>query len=319
MLLVTGGTGFVGSQLLEELASKGTLTRAVVRRPLPEGLRGTSVQAFFADLQTGSGLSEAMRGISRVIHLAGCTKALRRSDYYNGNVVAARNVAEAARGTAVRIVHVSSLAAAGPGSGVREEDEPHPVSEYGRSKLEGEQMVRAVIPDAVIVRPPAVYGPRDTDIFQIFKSVAKGISAEIAGGERWLSFIYVKDLVKGLIAALESPVSAGKTYYLAHPKPAKWGDLTGIAARVMGRPAPRVIRMPLAAAQAVGVCAELWSRCTGRPGIISRDKIQEARFPAWTCDPGRASRELGFEAATSLEAGVALSLAWYKEAGWLKY
>jgi dihydroflavonol-4-reductase len=319
MLLVTGGTGFVGSHLLEELASRGVAARALVRRPLPERLRGTSVEACFGDLKTGSGLSEALRGVTGVIHLAGCTKALRRSDYYAGNVQATKNLVEAAGGLGLPFIHVSSLAAAGPGSGVREDDQPNPVSEYGRSKLQGEQTVRTAIPGAVIVRPPVVYGPRDTDVFQIFKSVAQGVSAEIAGGDRWFSSIYVKDLVLGLIAALDSPSSAGRTYYLAHRKPATWSDLTGIAARAMGRPAPRVIPVPIGVARAIGACAELWSRCTGKPGIISRDKILEARFPAWTCDPSRAMRELGFDADTSLEEGVAGALAWYKEAGWLKY
>jgi dihydroflavonol-4-reductase len=319
MLLVTGGTGFVGSHLLDELASRGIAARALVRRPLPERLQGTSVEAFFGDLKTGSGLSEALRGVSGVIHLAGCTKALRRSDYYDGNVLSTKNLVEAAKRFGLRFVHVSSLAAAGPGSGVREDDQPNPVSEYGRSKLQGEQGVRAAIPGAVIIRPPVVYGPRDTDVFQIFKSVAQGVSAEIAGGDRWLSWIYVKDLVLGLIASLESPAAAGRTYYLAHRKPATWGDLTGIAARAMGRPAPCVIRVPIGVARAVGACAELWSRCTGRPGIISRDKILEARFPAWTCDPSRAARDLGFEAPTSLEEGVTSTLAWYREAGWLKF
>ena len=319
MLLVTGGTGFVGSHLLEELASRGIATRALVRRPLPERLHGTSVEACAGDLRTGSGLSEALAGVSGVVHLAGCTKALRRSDYHDGNVLATRNLVEAAKGRSLRFVHISSLAAAGPGSGVREDDPPNPVSEYGRSKLQGEQTVRASIPGAVIIRPPVVYGPRDTDVFQIFKSVAQGFSAEIAGGDRWFSSIYVKDLVLGLLAALELPAAAGRTYYLAHRKSATWSDLTGIVARAMGRPAPRVIRVPMGVAHAVGACAELWSRCTGRPGIISRDKILEARFPAWTCDPSRAFRELGFEAATSLEEGVAGALAWYREAGWLKY
>jgi nucleoside-diphosphate-sugar epimerase len=273
MLLITGGTGFVGSHLLEVLASRGIPARALVRRPLPPSLQQTTVEAFFGDLKTGSGLSEALRGVTSVLHLAGCTKALRRSDYYDGNVQATKNLVNAVKGRRLRFVHVSSLAAAGPGSGVREDDQPNPVSEYGRSKLEGEQTVRQAIPDAVIIRPPVVYGPRDTDVFQIFKSVAHGVSVEIAGGDRWFSSIYVKDLVLGLIASLESPAAPGRTYYLAHPKPATWGALTGIAARAMGRPAPRVIRVPMGVAKAVGVCAELWARCTGRPGIISRDKV----------------------------------------------
>jgi nucleoside-diphosphate-sugar epimerase len=94
--------------------------------------------------------------------------------------------------------------------------------------------------------------------------------------------------------------------------------LGAIAARIMSRK-PRVLRVPVALANAVGYGAELWSRATRKPGIISREKIVEARCPSWTCDTRRAASELGFQAATPLEAGLAATLAWYKEAGWLQY
>jgi nucleoside-diphosphate-sugar epimerase len=86
----------------------------------------------------------------------------------------------------------------------------------------------------------------------------------------------------------------------------------------MGRD-PRVLRVPVAVAHAVGYSAEVWSRITRKPGIVSREKVAEAQCMSWTCDSGRAAAELGFQAATSLEDGLAETLAWYKEAGWLKY
>ena len=90
------------------------------------------------------------------------------------------------------------------------------------------------------------------------------------------------------------------------------------AAAIMRR-RPRVLRVPLSLAHGVGYCAELWSRVTRTPGIISREKILEARCAAWICDHRRAAAELQFEAPTSLSAGLAKTLAWYKEAGWLQY
>ena len=80
---------------------------------------------------------------------------------------------------------------------------------------------------------------------------------------------------------------------------------------------PRTIVLPRAAAFAAGCLAEAWSRVSRKPGIISRDKIREAAYARWTCSADRARRELGFTAATSIEEGVALSIAWYKEHGWL--
>jgi len=318
MILVTGGTGFIGGHLLEKLSAAGEGVRCLLRRdprrPLPPG-----VDVVRGDLLAPYGLEAALSGVDTVIHLAGVTKALRPADYYAGNLRATENLASALQGRPIRLVHVSSMAAAGPGSAVGEDAEPRPVSHYGRSKLEAERAVRALLPDAVIARPTVVYGPRDTDVYQILKSVTKGITLEISGPERWFSAIYVKDLVNALCEAAWNPRAAGRTYYFAHRQPFAWRELAETAARIMRRRPPRVIRVPYAAAWTVGWCAETWARISGRPGIVSRDKIAEARCASWTCDVRRASAELGFEARVTLQAGLAESLAWYREAGWLTY
>nr|MDP9115378.1 sugar nucleotide-binding protein [Acidobacteriota bacterium] len=218
----------------------------------------------------------------------------------------------------IRMVHVSSLAAMGPsldGTPVREDDEARPVTHYGKSKLEGERNVRRLVPDAVIVRPPVVYGPRDRDVFQILKPLSRGLAVQIGGGERWFNAIYVGDLVEGLIAAA---TASSRTYFLANSTPVSWGELRDSAARIMGGSA-RVLRVPAGIAYMAGLGAEVWARLTGTPGIVSRDKVTEALCPYWTCDTRRAAAEMGFEARTSLDAGLALTLQWYREAGWLKY
>jgi nucleoside-diphosphate-sugar epimerase len=316
MTVITGGTGFIGAHLLEMMSAAGESVRALVRRKTSLPL---NVEYVSCDLARGGGFEEALRGADTVIHLAGVTKALRTADYYTGNLTATENLARAAVGRGMRFVHVSSLAAAGPsadGRPVVEDAEALPITHYGKSKLEAERAVRHALPDAVIVRPPVVYGPRDRDVFQLLKSISRGMVLEIAGGDRWFSAIYVKDLCRGLLVAARSPNAVGQTYYLAHAKPLSWSEFGAAAARILGR-TPRVVRVPVMAAQAVGVCAELWSRVTGKPGILSREKIREARCENWTCDPQRATEELGFTAETGIEAGLAETLAWYREAGWL--
>lgn len=325
MILLTGGTGLVGSHVLERLRADGTPVRCLVRpkpaRALDAGSLGAT-EIVAGDLETGAGLREALAGVETVIHLAGVTKALRREDYYDGNVRATTNLLVALAGSSARLVHVSSLAAIGPAESARlpvdEETEPHPLTHYGKSKLEGERLVRASRPDAVIVRPPVVYGPRDTDVFQVLKPVSKGWSFQMTGGERWFSAIYVGDLAAELVRLAASQTGAGRTYYLAHQRPVSWKGLAECAARIMGVKL-RVLRIPPVLALAVGACAEAWAQITDRPGIISREKIAEGRCAAWTCDTERARAELGFEAATDLEHGLAETLAWYKEAGWLSY
>jgi nucleoside-diphosphate-sugar epimerase len=321
MVLVTGGTGFIGTHLLERLAASGVAVRALVRRGRVSRTLPAGVETVSGDLASGVGVEEAMAGADTVIHLAGATKALRTADYYTGNVEATRRLVRLLPANGTRLVHVSSLAAVGPaddGVPITEDAEPHPLTHYGKSKLEAERLVRDLVPDAVIVRPPVVYGPRDTDVFQLLRSISRGVVIEIAGGPRWFSAIYVKDLVEGLLAAAHSPNANGRTYFLAHAKPVTWEELGSVAAAIMRR-TPRTVKIPFAMAYAVGALAEVLAALTGRPGIVSREKVLEARCAAWTCDTSRACRELGFVAPTGLETGMAATLAWYKEAGWLTY
>jgi len=319
MILVTGGTGFIGSHLLDRLSALGEPARCLLRRKARPRRLPAGIEAAYGDLIGGEGVEEAVRGADTVIHLAGVTKALAARDYYAGNVRATETLLRALAGRAIRLVHVSTLAAIGPsadGTPVDEDAQPRPLTHYGKSKLEAERVVRALAPDAVIVRPPVVYGPRDTDVFQMLRSISKGWVMEIGGGERWFSAIYAGDLVEGLLAATRG--TPGRAYFLAHPQPVSWSELGAAAARIMARQ-PRVVRVPPLVAYAVGLGAEAWSRITRKPGIISREKVAEARCRWWTCDTRRAAAELGFEARTPLDAGLARTLAWYKEAAWLKY
>jgi len=330
MILVTGGTGFIGSHLMELLLARGERVRALTRR---NSLNKASlfpnspVEVFRTDLIDGVDLSRGLSGVDTVIHVAGVTKALSIAEYYDGNVRATENLARAVavvserEGRPIRFVHVSSLAAVGPGSDatpVTEDAEPHPVTHYGKSKREGERVVRAILPDAVIVRPPAVYGPREKDMFQVLRSVNRGLVMQIAGGERFFSAIYVTDLVDGIIAAALTPRADGRTYFLAHAQTARLSEFVGIAARIMGRK-PRMVSVPLFAAYAIGWCAEIGASLTRKPGIVSRDKMGDLQFRYWVCDTRRAQEEIGFLAPTNLAEGLDRTLAWYREAGWLKW
>jgi nucleoside-diphosphate-sugar epimerase len=322
MILVTGGTGFIGSHLVDRLLEKKELFRVLARRP-------GSVKNMIAsrgDLATGEGIVAALEGVDTVIHLAGTTKTLAPGGYWLGNVVAAENLARAigAAGRPIRVVHVSSLAAVGPapdGEAVTEADQPRPVSLYGKSKLEGERRMRAHVPQAIVIRPPVVYGPRDTDVFQIVKSASRGLALRISGGrsggENWFSAIYVRDLVDGILLAAASPSAAGKTWFLAHPKPVSFTDTIADIARAIGR-TPRIVTIPPPAAYAAGACAEALSWLTRKPAILSRDKVREMVRTRWVCSSDRARSELGFEAATDFREGIEKSIAWYRMAGWLR-
>jgi nucleoside-diphosphate-sugar epimerase len=326
-VLVTGATGFIGSHLVERLLAEGARVRCLLRPLSPRGgslrhLPGPEAKPVLGDLLSGEGLEAALDGADLVFHLAGVTKALHSGDYYLGNVTATERLLQGMSSGRARLIHVSSLAAMGPspdGIPLNEDAEPHPLTHYGKSKFEGEQALRrsGVFERATIIRPPVVYGPRDVDVFQVFKAAASGAQVRIGRPESYFSFIYVADLVDGLILAAQHH-AAGRTYFLANPNPASWTEFGATAALTMVKKIRTVI-LPVWAAYLAGSFADLLSRLTGRPGILSRDKILDARQRYWTCDPGRAAAELGFHAQTSLREGVAATLEWYREAHWLNY
>ncbi len=195
-------------------------------------------------------------GAGTVIHLAGVVRAGRESEFDEGNRQGTANLVAAVKEVAptTRLVHVSSLAAAGPSpepEGRAPDDPPAPISAYGRSKLGGETEVAALGQSTwwCILRPPGVYGPRDTDIFEFFKMASRGLAA-IPAGERWLTMVYVADVVRAVLAAAAIG-GHGEIYHLGEPSPQRLDDIFDqLAAGGAGR--VRVIRVPSAIIRAAG-------------------------------------------------------------------
>jgi dihydroflavonol-4-reductase len=324
---VTGATGFVGSHLAERLVSTGARVRCLLRKTSSQRyLPATGLDFAYGDLASGAGVDEALEGAGVVFHVAGVTKARSESEYFAGNLSGTVNLLRACERMATpprRIVHVSSLAAVGPspdGTPLTEDAPPRPLTWYGRSKLAAEAAVGAsrLASRTVIVRPPVVYGPRDTDVFEVFRSIAQGFMILIGRQEACFSYTHAGDLADALIAAAGA-AEGGKTYFVANPEPVSWTAFAKVAAKAMGRDDVRFVHAPLVAAYAAGWCAEAASRLRGRPGILSRQKIVEARCPYWTCNSSRARTELALGPPRPLATGVAETLRWYKDEGWLKF
>jgi nucleoside-diphosphate-sugar epimerase len=323
-VLLTGASGFVGSHILDSLRVRGVAT-AIILRP-DSNRRLIESHLSHVTVRTGSlndpeSLGTAMQDVTHVIHCAGCTKALRVSEFYEVNQIGTRHVVEAVNRQSERIqrlVHISSLAAGGPASQARpacEDDPPHPVSEYGRSKLAGEEEVRSACkPDYVILRPPAAYGPCDTGFLPLFKAVKKHVLPRFGGGRQQLSLVFAKDLAEAAVTCLTHPAAAGKTFYTASPEVLTALALADEIAHQMGT---WTLPLPLPTAALWPLCCfqEAVSRLTGKPNLLSRQKYAELRAPGWVCDPSRLRRELGFVCATTLKNGITETLAWYQQQG----
>lgn len=325
LTLLTGATGFIGSHVAERLVSEGRRLRCLVRpgRRLPPWLDPTRCEIIEASLLDREAVRSAIRGVRTVIHIAGVTKAKRPSEYARGNVESTRNLLDAAGQLPDldRFSFISSLTVAGPSPDghLLDESEPErPLTAYGRSKLEAERLVTAAasrMPISVI-RPPAVYGPRDRDTLEMFRWVRYGISPAIGGPDKSLSLIHVHDLADAIRAAAYDPRAVGRVYYAADPAPHPFSELMSIIARVVGRRPVRV-HFPRWLLFTVAGAVEAISFFGPKPAVLSIDKARDMSQDHWVCSPRRISEELGIRSSTPLEQGLRDTYAWYRQNSWL--
>jgi nucleoside-diphosphate-sugar epimerase len=190
------------------------------------------------------------------------------------------------------------------------------VSEYGQSKLAGEVELRQHCKVAfTILRPPAVYGPRDSEFLGLFKAVNSHLLPR-PGVDQALSLVFVKDLAEATVGCLENPAAVGKTYFVAAREIAS-GRL--IAEKIAARMQHWTLPCPLPVSVLWLFCLgqTIGSRVTGRPSLLNLQKFPEVRAAGWVCDPSRFETEIGYQCRTTLNSGITETLSWYRQNRWL--
>ncbi len=328
---VTGGTGFVGSHLVEELLRRGYgEVRCLVRSRLKwlEGLDVVPVRATLSDVVA---LWEALAGVDYVYHVGGVTRARDWATFERNNVRATLDLLGAVKQAAPgvkKVLLTSSLAAVGrcPDGVAIEETPLRPISRYGRSKAEMENAVRArhdlpasfaeALPLAV-VRPPAVYGPPERDILTFFKTVKRGICPVVGGGdEDALSLVHARDLVRGMVDCAEAEDTVGETYFIGSEQAYSWNQVKHATTEALGTRA-LTVPVPGALVGAVGAVAEGMGRLVGQYPPLNREKAREIRHACTICSVEKAKRAFGYRQEVPLDEGVRETIAWYRREGWL--
>ncbi len=326
-VFVTGATGFVGSHLVDALLKRGDEVVCLVRNEtkfhglFPE----TAPQLIRGDLGDADAIRAGCEGAAVIYHSAALTTARSRREFFSANADATRRVIEAASDASPglqRFVYVSSQAAAGPsaiGSPKRESDPAQPVSDYGSSKLAGEQLVRQSGIPWTILRPSAVYGPRDRSFLTVFKIARFPLFPTLASADQELSLVYIDDLIGALVTVIDRPETVNRTYFACHAEV--------VTSRVLARVFYQAVRSVEAESDARPVIVALpgWltraimgvsgaaAKLSGRATMVSSDKAKELLAAAWTCSPAAIRQDTGWVATVPLESGVRKTVRWYRE------
>jgi nucleoside-diphosphate-sugar epimerase len=304
-VLVTGATGFVGSHIAQAFVEAGYEVRVGARASSNERwISGLDTERVPLDLDgSAEDLSRAVQNVDVVVHAAGITRAGRPGDYYLVNAGGTRSVATAA-------LLISSLAARGP------DGRDHPESDYGRSKLEAESHLRVLSGrmEAVVLRPAAVYGPRDTDLLPLFRMARAGWLT-VPSGAALLQPVYVQDAARAALAATREPVGFGP-FPVAENRRYTWRDVAAGLERALGRTV-RAVRLPAGAFVLAGRMAEWAARPLSAVPILDERRSRDLALNAWTCDVSGTEEALGWRAEVPLFEGLERTARWYGQVGWL--
>jgi nucleoside-diphosphate-sugar epimerase len=292
-----------------------------VRRPeKAAALRALGCRLVAGALGDEAAALALAEGADVVFHVAGCVAARSEAEFRRVNRDGTACLARAsARAGVARFLLVSSLSVTGPsrpGHPVDEASGPGPVTAYGRSKKEGEDAVRAAGVPFTVVRPPAVYGPRDRAFLPLFRAASHGVVPLLGDGAQELTLVHASDLAGALVAAATSGATLGGTYHAGHPALVTQRGLAAAVGRAVGRPV-RCPTLPAPLVRGVLGVAGGVGRALGRPPLLDGDKANELLAPGWACSSEALRRDAGWAAAIPLDRGLAQTARAYREAGWL--
>jgi len=315
---ITGATGFIGRHVADSLAARGVAVTAIVR-PGSRHQPPRDAAVAHAPLEPAA-LRQAFTGMDAVIHLAGVVSSVSAQTFFDVNAEGTRAVAVAARDAGARLVHVSSLAAAGPAPASapsRESDPPRPITPYGASKLESERIVLATDGlRSIILRPGVVYGPTDKAVLPLFQAATRGLLPLVGRPDAAYAFVHVDDVVRAVVAAVDKTAISGPVF-VAHETPVTARDLIDAIQAAVGREG-RVIPVPLALTRALALAGDVAGRVLGRPMTLNSWRYAEMAAAGFVCRVDRLRDELGAAASIGLREGMARTGEWYRKAGWLR-
>ena len=324
-VLVTGGSGFLGSHVAEQLVKLGHDVRALVRKSSNKKFLESleRVELATGSVEDAKAVADAVVGVDAIVHSAALVKAKDEDEFFATNVQGTRNLIEAAKKHApkiARFVHVSSLEAAGPsadGAPVPV-DQEKPLTRYGRSKLASEKVVleaKGELP-VVVLRPGGIYGPRDQEIADAFRSVKRGVLPLVGKGDTRYSLIYGPDAARACVRALTAAVPSGRVFFLSDGRVYPQREMMEIIEKAWGRRAFVRTGMPHGVISAVSLFVEGYGKVRNKAVMLTREKSAMLGHH-WVCGKDDIQEALGWKPEVSFEDGAKETARWYEEQGWM--
>lgn len=332
-ILITGASGFIGSFIVEEALNRGYEVWAGVRSTSSRKyLKDKRIRFVELDFNNDRDLRAQLSGHKGtyskwdyIVHCAGVTKCKNKAEFERSNYLHTKNFVEALLDLGMvpkLFVYVSTLGTFGP---VREKDFlpikdtdiQSPNTAYGRSKLLAEKYIQSV-PEFpyVFLRPTGVYGPREKDYFLMAKSIKNHLDFAAGFGRQDITFIYVKDLVRVMFAAIDKGM-ARKAYFVSDGKVYASRAFSDHIQKELGNPFVIHVKCPLFILKVVSLLAELGASVLGKSSTLNADKYKIMKQRNWQCDITPLMNDLEYEPEYDLEKGVKETIAWYKKEGWL--
>lgn len=327
-ILITGGSGFIGSFIVEEALNRNMETWVAVRSSSSRKfLQDTRIRFIELDFSSEENLRKQLAGhkFDYVVHAAGVTKCLDKNDFFRMNTNGTANLVNVLSEPdrmPRRMVFLSSLSIFGaireqqPYKDIEPTDQPKPNTAYGESKLKAERIVTESGIPSVILRPTGVYGPREKDYFMMAKSIKGHVDFAVGYKQQDITFVYVKDVVQAVFLALDRG-KPGSAYFLTDGEVYQSATFSKLIHEALGRPWWIRITAPVWVLRVITFFGDAIAHITGKISALNNDKYHILKQRNWRCNIRPAINELGFAPEYNLKKGVRETIEWYKANGWL--
>lgn len=326
-ILITGASGFIGYHLIKAAQKAGLEVHAAVRATSKlSQLDSLAPKYIYLDFRSKDSLLKNLEDgqYEYIVHAVGATKAKDEREYNLINAEYTKNLALAAAEADIplkKFVFLSSLAALGPSAYhdhhlFKEDRTPNPVTAYGKSKLLAEQFLKEINLPKAVLRPTAVYGPGEKDLFIVFKMLQDGFDAYIGDNPQRFSFVYVQDLVNATMLSLKAENKKEYTYNISDGNVYNRYELADTFKDLTGKKTMR-FHIPEGVVKVLASILELAYANSRKMPVLNQEKLNELVAPNWACSIEAAKKDLNYWPVYNLKTGLAESLPWYTEKKWL--